>query len=54
VAIHGAWNFLNFRWRRFLSQAVPDSQLLDILSILGLFALFCLHRTPLGDAEKAA
>jgi len=42
VAIHGAWNFLNFTLAgdAFLSQAGPDSQLLDILSILGLFALF--------------
>lgn len=42
VSIHGAWNFLNFTLAgdAFLSQAGPDSSLLDILSILGLVALF--------------
>jgi len=42
VLIHGAWNFLNYTLAgdAFFSQAGPDSDLLDILSILGMFALF--------------
>ena len=42
VLIHGSWNFLNFTLSgdAFLSQAGPDSQLLDVLSIIGLAALF--------------
>ncbi len=42
VLIHGAWNFLNFTLAgdAILSQAGPDSDLLDVLSILGMIALF--------------
>ena len=42
VTIHGTWNFLNFTLAgdAILSQAGPDSPLLDVLSILGLIALF--------------
>ena len=42
VLIHGLWNFLNFTLAgdAFLSQAGPDSRLLDVLSVLGLCALF--------------
>lgn len=42
VSIHGAWNFLNFTLAgdAYLSQAGPDSDLLDILSIAGMIALF--------------
>ncbi len=42
ISIHGAWNFLNFTLAgdAFLSQAGPDSTLLDVLSVLGLGALF--------------
>lgn len=42
VLIHGSWNFLNFTLSgdAFLSQAGPDSRLLDVLSIIGLAALF--------------
>ena len=42
IWIHGAWNFLNFTLAgdAFLSQAGPDSDLLDVLSIAGLIALF--------------
>jgi hypothetical protein len=63
VLIHGAWNFLNFTLSgdAFLSQAGPDSRLLDILSILGLFALFAaclalLWEMPrrLRDGQPAA
>ena len=42
VLIHGLWNFLNFTLAgdAFLSQAGPDSRLLDVLSVAGLCALF--------------
>jgi hypothetical protein len=42
VLIHGLWNFLNFTLAgdAFLSQAGPDSRLLDVLSVAGLSALF--------------
>lgn len=42
VLIHGLWNFLNFTLAgdAFLSQAGPDSRLLDVLSVAGLGALF--------------
>ncbi|MEO8540880.1 MAG: PrsW family glutamic-type intramembrane protease [bacterium] len=43
ATIHGSWNFLNFTLAgdAILSQAGPDSGLLDVLSVLGMFALFC-------------
>ncbi len=42
VSIHGSWNFLNYTLNgdAFLSQAGPDSRLLDISSVAGLAALF--------------
>ena len=42
VLIHGSWNFLNFTLAgdAILSQAGPDNDLLDVLSILGMIALF--------------
>lgn len=42
VLLHGLWNFLNFTLAgdAFLSQAGPDSALLDVLSIIGLVAVF--------------
>ncbi len=41
VLLHGSWNFLNFTLvgDAILSQAGPDSDLLDVLSILGMLAL---------------
>ncbi len=42
VLVHGSWNFLNFTLAgdAILSEAGPDSNLLDILSIAGMVALF--------------
>ena len=42
VLIHGSWNFLNYTLAgdAFLSQSGPDSDLLDVLSVSALFALF--------------
>ena len=42
VLIHAAWNFLNYTLAgdAFFSQAGPDSDLLDVLSIVALFGLF--------------
>lgn len=42
VLIHGSWNFLNFTLAgdAILSQAGPDNDVLDVLSILGMIALF--------------
>lgn len=42
VLIHGLWNFLNFTLAgdAFFSQAGPDTRLLDILSVIGLCAVF--------------
>ncbi len=63
VSIHGSWNFLNFTLAgdAILSQAGPDSVLLDVLSVLGLVALFLtclalLWEMPrrLRDGEPAA
>lgn len=44
VSLHGLWNFLNFTLAgdAFLSQAGPDSRLLDVLSIAGLIAVFAV------------
>ena len=42
VLIHGSWNFLNFTLAgdAILSQSGPDNDVLDVLSILGMIALF--------------
>jgi PrsW family intramembrane metalloprotease len=42
VTIHGAWNFLNYTLAgdAFFTKSGPDSTLLDVLSVLGLCALF--------------
>jgi len=54
VTIHGSWNFLNFTLAgdSFLSQAGPDSDLLDVLSIIGLIGVFIACVTLLWEMSR--
>ena len=54
VLIHGTWNFLNFTLvgDALLSQAGPDSQVLDVMSILAMCALFLACLTVLWEVPR--
>jgi RsiW-degrading membrane proteinase PrsW (M82 family) len=54
VLIHGTWNFLNFTLvgDAILSQAGPDSDLLDVLSVAGLFAMFAVSLAVIWELPR--
>ncbi|HMO54272.1 MAG TPA: PrsW family glutamic-type intramembrane protease [Tepidiformaceae bacterium] len=54
VLLHALWNFMNFTLSgdAFLSQAGPDSRLLDILSVAGLVGLFGVAAAVLWEAPR--